>query len=518
MLSMDILADALRTSAKVISENCTSRACTPPSLNGAALYTSGPVLQDTVYVAEARRLPVRWKRKAHLSLVIAGPVAEEYFQGADVEYICLAETRLQEVLNAVLQVFRRYMNFDDALKESLIRNAPIDFLCETFSRFISNPVVVLDWRLRVRYMSQGVKTLFRWDRDALSGMLMLPYEYMNLIQIAQKDVTGLSGSETRLLQDDRLPRAMITAANEAGTNMVFVFEQDAPLTRVSLQVTDYVVAYLFASMETQPQDCTADSLSAFVIDLLNGRQFCDEELAQILGMVGYSRSDNYCCIVVKPADHNRNVLYLNISYLKLESQFKECVAFLYKGDIVMVVNLDRSGILPRDIPNRIGEMLRDGLFHAGLSFMYWDFATTKIYYEQAISAYELGRIYDPTIWCFSFEKYALEYFAHYGASKIPARHLCHPGLVQLYRYDQRHQTELLITLETYLTCNCNAALAAKKLFIHRNTFYQRLAKIRGIVGIDTEDEKTRLYLFMSSYLISLYYHEKERGIDLFVYL
>jgi hypothetical protein len=124
-------------------------------------------------------------------------------------------------------------------------------------------------------------------------------------------------------------------------------------------------------METQPQDCTADSLSAFVIDLLNGRQFCDEELAQILGMVGYSRSDNYCCIVVKPADHNRNVLYLNISYLKLESQFKECVAFLYKGDIVMVVNLDRSGILPRDIPNRIGEMLRDGLFHAGLSFMYW---------------------------------------------------------------------------------------------------------------------------------------------------
>jgi hypothetical protein len=181
------------------------------------MYSSGTVSQDTVYVTEARRLPVRWKRRTHLSLVIAGPVAEEYFQGADVEYICLAETRLQEVLNAVLQVFRRYMSFDNALKESLIRNTPIDVLCDTFSRFIGNPVVVLDWRLRVRYMSRDAKTLFLWDRDALSGMLMLPYEYMNLIQIAQKDVAGLGGSETRLLQDDRLPCAMITAANSAGT-------------------------------------------------------------------------------------------------------------------------------------------------------------------------------------------------------------------------------------------------------------------------------------------------------------
>lgn len=52
----------------------------------------------------------------------------------------------------------------------------------------------------------------------------------------------------------------------------------------------------------------------------------------------------------------------------------------------------------------------------------------------------------------------------------------------LLRHDERHNSELVPTLETYLAQSGKHAATAQALFIHANTLYQRLARISEVLG------------------------------------
>lgn len=53
---------------------------------------------------------------------------------------------------------------------------------------------------------------------------------------------------------------------------------------------------------------------------------------------------------------------------------------------------------------------------------------------------------------------------------------------------------LLLTLRTYLACGGNAAEAARRLFVHRNTLYYRLRRLRALLGRDLDDPHERFLL------------------------
>ncbi len=67
---------------------------------------------------------------------------------------------------------------------------------------------------------------------------------------------------------------------------------------------------------------------------------------------------------------------------------------------------------------------------------------------------------------------------------------CEETIGPLVQYDQEHDSNLLITLETYLQTNGNLKETAKNLFIHYNTLRYRLERIEGLTGkslADAED-------------------------------
>ena len=57
----------------------------------------------------------------------------------------------------------------------------------------------------------------------------------------------------------------------------------------------------------------------------------------------------------------------------------------------------------------------------------------------------------------------------------------------LNHYDISHKTDLMSTLESYFMANGNVSEAAKKMFIHRNTFIYRIDKIKDILKTDFTD-------------------------------
>ena len=64
-------------------------------------------------------------------------------------------------------------------------------------------------------------------------------------------------------------------------------------------------------------------------------------------------------------------------------------------------------------------------------------------------------------------------------------------LGEIISYDQKHNTELLLTLERFFEENCNASHTADKLYIHRNTMNNRLRLIFDILGHDCSDPEKR---------------------------
>lgn len=65
-------------------------------------------------------------------------------------------------------------------------------------------------------------------------------------------------------------------------------------------------------------------------------------------------------------------------------------------------------------------------------------------------------------------------------------------IAPLTEYDKKHESELVKTLETYLTKEQNIADAANEMFLHRHTVRYRLSRIKEITGLDvnlTEDRE-----------------------------
>lgn len=67
-------------------------------------------------------------------------------------------------------------------------------------------------------------------------------------------------------------------------------------------------------------------------------------------------------------------------------------------------------------------------------------------------------------------------------------------VAQIDSYDQRKNTELLDTLETYLECAGNLTKTSERLFVHRNTLIQRLERLQSLCDIDLQERSNWLTL------------------------
>ena len=77
-----------------------------------------------------------------------------------------------------------------------------------------------------------------------------------------------------------------------------------------------------------------------------------------------------------------------------------------------------------------------------------------------------------------------------------AEAFCADVLGKLEAYDAAHGTSLVATLETFLATR-NAALAARRLYLHYNTLKNRLAKIEEIIGPYLDDPDRCLSLALA---------------------
>ena len=76
-------------------------------------------------------------------------------------------------------------------------------------------------------------------------------------------------------------------------------------------------------------------------------------------------------------------------------------------------------------------------------------------------------------------------------------------LAPLVRYDGQYSTDLVGTLEAYLSQNCNMNATAQTIHAHRHTVSYRLERVKELSGLDpfTSEDRERLGLGLKAYRI-----------------
>ncbi|OEH94330.1 PucR family transcriptional regulator [Bacillus solimangrovi] len=118
-------------------------------------------------------------------------------------------------------------------------------------------------------------------------------------------------------------------------------------------------------------------------------------------------------------------------------------------------------------------------------------------YKEATAVLKIKtRLSNETDSIYNYQKLGIYQFIDVIYEKRKADNYNNTSITLLSKYDERHQTNLLETLETYLDKDCNINKASSALHVHVNTLNYRLKRISEISEIDLKDpnEKTTIYI------------------------
>lgn len=99
-----------------------------------------------------------------------------------------------------------------------------------------------------------------------------------------------------------------------------------------------------------------------------------------------------------------------------------------------------------------------------------------------------------------YEDYLCEHIGKIISEQNDLADFCHPVIQKLIAYDNAHKTSLL---EAYLQYVDTPNIAAKILYIHRNTLFYRINRIRELFEIDLNNGDIRLKLQLTFHFLKL---------------
>lgn len=120
-------------------------------------------------------------------------------------------------------------------------------------------------------------------------------------------------------------------------------------------------------------------------------------------------------------------------------------------------------------------------------------------FRQGVKAINLGDRLFPESCIYSFTRNSIYHVLYDNISYVQLNELYEDTVLTLYEEDMINETELALTLRTYMECQYKAGDTAKKLHLHRNTLAYRLDKIRDILDYNFDDHQENMKLQMGIY-------------------
>lgn len=149
-------------------------------------------------------------------------------------------------------------------------------------------------------------------------------------------------------------------------------------------------------------------------------------------------------------------------------------------------------------------------FSIGISRAYDTIDRLNLAYEDAVFSIKIGsKIFKNTKSIYPYDDLIIYHLLYNIKDNPIIERLYKNSIHKLIDFDKKNNTELFSTLMQIIECNYNYNEASNKLFIHRNTLYQRIKKIESITGYNFNNAESRLLFHLGLKIYNIYLLSKQ---------
>jgi hypothetical protein len=403
------------------------------------------------------------------------------------------------VFNAIQDVFERYTEWDESLRDILNGSGSIRDMIDMSMPIFENPMAVIDQDLRVTVATEilsparegqdlryAVHTDVGFPITERAGVI----KKIHLQNYTKRKPFFFTGKTTHCY-------CMNLYVNNWYSGMLSLQNENRPFNDADLVLFEY-----FAGLVMMAYGKFTDIVGCKIVDLrnvfhalMNEESVSKAKIGRALSTAG--KPDQFICINLRQVAVSSG---LPTEYIcaQLESLLPGSIAIPYESAIAGILSLSNCPYGVDEALDTLDGFLAELDFLAGVSNVFADLQNVRSYFAQACcaieTASEIGLEISAGKRHFRFKDYALPYIIAQAQKELAPQFLIPPGLLRLRAHDSHGQAEYWETLRVYLDNSMNASLTAKKLYLHRSSLHQRLKRIEKLLELDLKDPHDRLYL------------------------
>jgi len=446
--------------------------------------------KNNLYIAEASKLPCYIYAEAGSCLICVGKPDEKYL-AQNFSIICVSGN-IFFVFNQVQKIFDKYAMWDQTMQKCINSNLDLQNIVDKSEEIFENPLYLSDADYFVIAESKknplNIKAMFIPHNTMINLKKDKKYEEMwkcGAPVISQHEDSKYRHLSIIIKSHGRL--AICISIMEY--NITFRYSDAALLKHLSYYVSLYYEQNLLVNEDSKT------SLHYLIKQKLNDNYVSEQDIERALGPFNWNIDQRYCVSYIELS--KKDIRFNMVKYLciQIEKIFNQACVFEYSNNIVLVINYSIITDLNKT-EDSIRSFLQSSSLKLGISRQFTNLSYVKNYYLQAKEAVDIGKKTEAGLNYFKFEDYFLDYMIKNSCGTLLPESLCANGLMEMAEYDKIHNTQYIATLKTYFTEKFNATHAAKKLYIHRTTFLDRLEKIKYFLNMDLNDYRACLYLML----------------------
>ena len=410
-------------------------------------------------------------------------------------------TNEEELYNKILEVFSLYEEWDNGLREAILKEKNLQSIVDISKKIFKNPILIHNPNFHVLALTKADYGVNLIEKD-IDDIPIVATEILNQFKIDKEYQDTLEKKEPDFFSEDMFGFRVLYYnlwVDGQYYGRICISELNNPVFQCDKQLISYMADFVINSfligqntLSERPR-----SLKTAMERIINGENVEIDFLEKALESFRWSLKDSYflACLFTNKRDITTNTIKNTCQ--SIEAQFSKTCVFRYFNNIIVVVNSSLSGYSLNSFSKELSVFLRECLFKAGVSSIGNNFFDLRNYYLQAVSAYMIGIQKDESFWRFLFDDYVLEYIFHQATLEISKEFIAHPSLKVLKKYDIKNNGELYKTLKTYIENNMNLTKTSEELNIHRTTLLYRIERIEVLTKINLDDKKERFYIQLS---------------------
>lgn len=437
----------------------------------------GKFSKDYVYIGDAREYYQDTKYRD--ALLLTNGQNQILCRGADYE----------ELLNDVLSAFEYYNQMEQRLILSAAQGSSLDELIQIMEPVYAGGILFFDMEgnlLAARHeeVLRGDALYEELEKNGRMELYTLGRVFLNEEGKVSHD---LSDYARRLFMPGEIlgTVAMYLTIQQERVGFLMMFPISELEAMAALHLEELFARYSVMAKEFTDTSSLLMPKRTILESILKGIM-PEPEVLQQLELAVEMKADGRILVLENLGIQNYTMYHMLERDLALAGKNIACE---YQNFFVVLTSTETLSKLTECIR----EKMVYGKYAAGISMAIQHVGQIGTAYRQALFAISQGNGEG----IFRCEAFALEYLIQNLKNQDMAMELLHPLIGTLEHYDQENNTELLLTLRTWLLNGCSQQKAAEELHVHLNTLKYRLKRMEELGHLDVNMERDMFYLRLS---------------------